>query len=269
MRIFALLLILVPIGLMSCSVMYGASPITATMFDTTNPGAGAFVTIDPASVDAIADAVADRVVERLRDETPTTSPPPVPTRQNAAAASKAVSVDAPPPGYAYQDEKVVCPTCPSGYMYTGKRILVPIASPVSVKAKAVMRAPSEPGPHWTYPGRTKGELIQHLRNGADHAGDLAAYEPLEALDYNTLLTLHTQDHEHRLATGYSATRYAASYNAAPASYSSCPTCPASTTYGTRPTSYSNCPTCPSASYGTSYGSGDGWYLGKNLGVRRR
>lgn len=52
------------------------------------------------------------------------------------------------------------------------------------------------GSHWTYPGNNRTQLIHHLQSG-QHAGKFSIVW-LNSLSYQELLSLHDDDHEHRV-----------------------------------------------------------------------
>jgi len=52
------------------------------------------------------------------------------------------------------------------------------------------------GNHWTYPGNSRSALIYHLQTG-EHAGKFSRAW-LDSLSYQELLSLHDDDHEHRV-----------------------------------------------------------------------
>lgn len=55
------------------------------------------------------------------------------------------------------------------------------------------------GSHWSYPGNSRGQLIAHLQSG-EHAGKFSPTW-LNSLSYAELLSLHDDDHEHRVKMG--------------------------------------------------------------------
>ncbi len=52
------------------------------------------------------------------------------------------------------------------------------------------------GSHWTFPGSNRTQLIHHLQSG-EHAGKFSL-SWLNSLSYQELLSLHDDDHEHRV-----------------------------------------------------------------------
>ena len=55
------------------------------------------------------------------------------------------------------------------------------------------------GGHWSFPGNGRAQLIAHLQSG-EHAGKFSAAW-LNSLSYQELLSLHDDDHEHRVKLG--------------------------------------------------------------------
>lgn len=63
------------------------------------------------------------------------------------------------------------------------------------------------GSHWTFPGSGRQQLIAHLQSG-QHAGKFSSAW-LNSLSYQELLSLHDDDHEHRVKPVQRATVAAA------------------------------------------------------------
>lgn len=57
------------------------------------------------------------------------------------------------------------------------------------------------GNHWSYPGNSRADLINHLMEGGLHAGKFSL-EWLRTQSYASLLSLHSADHDRRVLWGY-------------------------------------------------------------------
>lgn len=91
---------------------------------------------------------------------------------------------------------------------------VPLCSPgYETFAPTPIAAPSAPvqtqpqrsgypvrGSHWSYPGNSRADIIAHLQSG-EHRGKFNRAW-LESLSYQQLLSLHDDDHEHRVRGAY-------------------------------------------------------------------
>lgn len=71
-----------------------------------------------------------------------------------------------------------------------------VAATAPVVRQAVRSGYPVRGSHWTYPGNSRASLIHHLQTG-EHAGKFSRAW-LDSLSYQELLSLHDDDHEHRV-----------------------------------------------------------------------
>ena len=69
-------------------------------------------------------------------------------------------------------------------------IMEPAQKPVKKRYYNIYRTKS----NWTYPGKRKGDLINHLMHGFLHRSKFDR-DKLQQLSYSELLKLHSNDHE--------------------------------------------------------------------------
>lgn len=133
-----------------------------------------------------------------------------------------------------------CPTCPGGVNYVAftsppKKVVREVYVSAPAKTYTSYSSYYTGGGYWTYPGRTRTDLINHLMSG-DHAGQFSR-EQLNSMSYDELMREHS-GHHIALRGGTTRTMYVGSSYVAPPSLpvqrfnrvgarirTACPNCP--------------------------------------------